>query len=163
ALPFPLCLWEVEDEDGDLRPVSVARGNVVLADHGRALPPEPLPAPEVGRTFRPVLKERGLTQALPYGDAAARRRPAAAARGGPRQAVPAVTLQGDGDTWHPRRDLLASDRTATEFVVEMEDDGRAFLRFGDGTTHGRAPEGLAPFVATYRVGNGAEGNVGADS
>ena len=39
ALPFPLCL-SVED---DAEPVSVALGNIVLADHGRTVVNQPLP------------------------------------------------------------------------------------------------------------------------
>ena len=56
----------------------------------------------------------------------------------PRSVAPDIVLIGDGETWLPRRDLLASDRFAPEFVVEMEEDGRAQLRFGDDVL-GRAP------------------------
>ena len=51
---------------------------------------------------------------------------------------------------------------ATEFVVEVENDGRARLRFGD-DDHGKRPDPGTAFVATYRVGNGAAGNVGAEA
>ena len=54
----------------------------------------------------------------------------------------------------------ASDGDAPEFVVEVENDGAATLRFGDGV-HGRRPETGTAFEATYRVGNGVAGNVGA--
>ena len=37
ALPFPLCAWDLGTEAEPV-PVSVARGNVVLADHGRHEP-----------------------------------------------------------------------------------------------------------------------------
>ncbi len=47
-----------------------------------------------------------------------------------------------------------------DFAVEVRDDGRAQLRFGDGT-HGRIPDEHTRFTATYRQGNGAAGNVGA--
>lgn len=40
ALPFPLCL----SVDGSPAVLSVALGNIVLADHGRTLPDRPLPA-----------------------------------------------------------------------------------------------------------------------
>jgi predicted phage baseplate assembly protein len=43
-------------------------------------------------------------------------------------------------------------------VVETEDDGSSFLRFGDGVM-GRLP--TSDLKATYRVGNGSAGNVGA--
>ena len=41
----------------------------------------------------------------------------------------------------------------------METDRSAWLRFGDKTL-GAAPRPLDPFTATYRIGNGAEGNAG---
>ena len=64
--------------------------------------------------------------------------------------------------WSPRRDLLASGASATDVVVETENDGSALLRFGD-DAHGQRPNAGTAFTATYRVGNGVAGNVGADS
>jgi predicted phage baseplate assembly protein len=46
------------------------------------------------------------------------------------------------------------------FVVEMEEDGTATLRFGDGVL-GHLPED--PMFATYRIERGRSGNVGAES
>jgi hypothetical protein len=81
-----------------------------------------------------------------------------------RQAGPRIALIGKRnflhDDWFPQRDLLASDDGATDFVVEVQDDGIARLRFGDGTL-GRRPEDDTLFEATYRIGNGVAGNVGA--
>jgi len=82
----------------------------------------------------------------------------------PNSAGPAVALEGTllgaTEPWTPETDLLGSDGDAAEFVVEVESDGSATLRFGDGT-HGRRPETVTAFTATYRVGNGVAGNVGA--
>jgi predicted phage baseplate assembly protein len=64
--------------------------------------------------------------------------------------------------WTPRLDLLGSDRQATDLVVEMEDDGSAQLRFGDGV-NGRAVPLDVPMSAVYRVGNGSAGNIGRDT
>ena len=60
-----------------------------------------------------------------------------------------------------RRSRTCSRATgdAPEFVVEVESNGEATLRFGDGV-HGRRPETDTSFEATYRVGNGVAGNVG---
>jgi hypothetical protein len=84
----------------------------------------------------------------------------------PRQAGPRITLHseldGHPDDWSPQRDLLGSDGDATDFTVEVQDDGIARLRFGDGT-HGRQPEPDSLFHATYRAGSGVAGNVGADA
>ncbi len=81
-----------------------------------------------------------------------------------RQAGPRIALVGTLDAqqndWFPQRDLLASDDAATDFIVEVRDDGVARLRFGD-DAHGRRPEDDTTFDATYRAGNGVAGNVGA--
>jgi predicted phage baseplate assembly protein len=95
------------------------------------------------------------------------RAPAASAvtEASPRTARPAIVLSGQhgpvAGTWLPRTDLLASG-DAREFVAELEHDGTAILRFGDGV-HGRRPEAGTVFKATYRVGNGFAGNIGAES
>ena len=60
------------------------------------------------------------------------------------------------------RDLLNSRADDREFVVEVETDLSAAIRFGD-DRHGRRPASGTAFGATYRVGNGARGNVGADA
>jgi hypothetical protein len=168
ALPFPLCLSAVTDaahKEKRVENVSVARGNVVLADHGLTVRGEPLGTVVAGQPFRPVLRRGPLTFAVPL-RADFRARPAAEmAPGLPRDARPAVVLRetaGAGSPWGPQPDLLASDRFAREFVVETEDDGRARLRFGD-DVYGLAPDEGTTFAADYRIGNGAEGNVGRDS
>ncbi len=84
----------------------------------------------------------------------------------PGAALPAINLSGTThattETWNPQQDLLASGESDLVFVVEMESDGTATLRFGD-NTNGRAPETGTHFVASYRIGNGTAGNVGVDS
>jgi hypothetical protein len=168
ALPFALCLSaRIADEKGErtVADLSIARGNVVLADHGltvRDETPEPAAVPAVGR-YRPRLRHAGLTHRVAYDDSSARAQSAAAAlRQSPQAALPALTLRDDGETWLPVPTLLNSDRFANEFVVEVEDDGRACLRFGDGVM-GRHPPADSRFAATYRIGNGPGGHVGAET
>lgn len=64
--------------------------------------------------------------------------------------------------WLPRPDLLASSGADRHVVVEIDNEGRAHLRFGDGTL-GAAPAPGGALRAAYRVGNGAAGNVGAEA
>jgi hypothetical protein len=64
--------------------------------------------------------------------------------------------------WTPQPDLLSSHCSDFHFVAEIDDDGYAHLRFGDGEL-GRAPEAGEIFSATYRVRNGAASNVGAEA
>jgi predicted phage baseplate assembly protein len=58
--------------------------------------------------------------------------------------------------------LLSSQNQDNDFVVELDNDGLAHLRFGNGEL-GRLPEAGTKFTATYRVGNGLAGNVGAEA
>jgi predicted phage baseplate assembly protein len=82
------------------------------------------------------------------------------------QAVPAIALTGTVNArttiWTPVQDLLESGESDEVFVVEIDTDGTATLRFGD-NVNGRTPETGTDFTADYRVGNGTAGNVGADS
>ena len=185
ALPFPLCLSANVSLGTGVTPtpIAVARGNIVLADHGRrvrpdeVLPtvPEPMyalvpigercahePAPPRPARFRPTLSQRELTHVAPPVDPT---KPAAHAMR--RQIIdvaPAIELvDGAGVTWTARRDLLASGPNAQDFVVECETDGTVELRFGDGVTHGQRPRAGTVFTAHYRVGNGSRGNVGGDA
>jgi hypothetical protein len=161
ALPFPLCISNLRSDGAPVTGVSVARGNVALADQGRTVAGETLTA-AAGR-FRPALARRGLTFRVPYDHAAVVERPAAAAlEQAPGEALPALELREGTVPWALRRDLLTSARFARDFMVETEDDGTAVLRFGDGTL-GRAPAPGTALEATYRVGNGRAGNLGADS
>jgi Baseplate J-like protein len=81
-------------------------------------------------------------------------------------ATPVITLtsilDADQKTWTAQQDLLADGPTDTDFVVEIESDGTARLRFGD-NVNGLRPDPDTSFTAAYRIGNGTAGNVGADT
>jgi hypothetical protein len=202
ALPFPLCISATTDEEHGrqyLEAVSLAGGNMVLADHGRTIENESLgtvssPDPRLAIVqppaedrceerelslvyprFRPRLQEGPLTQAATVTktemvDGQERRLffdPEAPAslvfRWEMERVLPVISLEdSNGIEWLPQRDLLSSDEFAPEFVAEVEEDGRATLRFGDGQ-YGLRPSSDVSFVATYRLGNGVRGNVGAEA
>ncbi|RKI64957.1 putative baseplate assembly protein [Corallococcus sp. AB049A] len=181
ALPFELCLWEVEvpaptltgeggggPAPGKKAPVSVARGNVVLVDHGRTVHGEKLLAVPAEGRYRPRLARGPLTQAgrAPDGRRAVDPRASAAAamRWDMEDVLPAVWLEEKQSrrAWTPRRTLLNSGRFSREVVAEVEEDGRARLRFGDNVL-GERPPAADTLLATYRIGNGTAGNVGAES
>ena len=201
ALSFPFCISGSTDADEYLEDVSVALGNIVLADHGRTIfgenlgqvpepqlfkipaftgeshhckniPPEPIPP-----RFRPQLQERPLTQAatvtkrvivdgktkpqrLPFDPEA----PAATVFNWQmKNVIPAIVLRdSNNQTWQPQKDLLNSNRFATEFVAEIEADGRTILRFGN-NQQGLRPTAGTHFSANYRIGNGVRGNIGAET
>ncbi|PAP76015.1 putative baseplate assembly protein [Rubrivirga marina] len=164
ALPFALCLSAVLGGT-DVEDLSLARGNVVLADQGRTVAAQPLAPPTVPASdrYRPRLRDDGLTFAAPFDADGARDRAAAEALAqDPRAALPEAALDDGDEVWAPRRDLLGSGRFAAEFVAEVDTEGEATLRFGDGVL-GKAPAAGSTFTATYRVGNGPAGNVGADA
>jgi len=161
ALTFPLCLSAIADDGTTVNAdLSVARGNLVLADHGLTTPVHLIPdeAPS-GRPFRPSLDSGPIACAEPVD-------PRASAAGAlvqdPALALPLLELAGDGATWTPQKDLLGSGPYAAEFVAEVAESGLARLRFGDGSS-GRRPSERSAFRAVARIGNGTIGNVGPDT
>jgi hypothetical protein len=159
ALPFALCVATVAGEAA-FSEMSVARGNVVLVDSGYWVAKEELPAPPSGRIYRPALGRLGVTCSAPYNDAAARAQPAAVALlQDPRAALPCVRMPGT--EWTVARDLLESTALDANFVVEIESDGSARLRFGDGVNGKSAPD--TPLEVDYRVAGGSADNVGAEA
>lgn len=183
ALAFPLCLSSrrpAPDCDSIGR-VSVARGNVLLVDHGRTVSDpawEPVPATSgtgdcacegsilemtsIPQQITPVLRQTPLTFTDPVPSGAA----SAMLERDPRRGLPSLRLDllsaGIAQMWWPRQHLLGSNATDRHFVVEMDDDGSAHLRFGDGEL-GRKPAAGDAGTAVYRVGNGSAGNAGRDS
>lgn len=182
ALPFPLCLSALgpPPQCPRLREVSIALGNVVLADHGRDAPAQDLGAVPDGQSetlcecegqpadielrpgrFNWSLDETPLThrEAAP----AAARAASASLRQDPRAALPALRLDdSDGGAWIPAFDLLSSASEDRHVVAEIDNQGVARLRFGDDDL-GKRPAAGQRFQASYRIGNGRAGNVGAHS
>ena len=188
ALPFTLCLSAIgpAPECRYLEHISVARGNVILVDHGRTQPPEYLgPVPTRGTEaicecveqpgeiqvitgrFEPWLKKAPITfrQPLPREKAgSAQPTPAASLlKQEVRRALPQVALSSrPARPWEPRDTLIESHAEDWQFVVEIDDDGVAHLRFGDGELGALPPAGMH-VTAGYRVGNGSAGNVGPEA
>jgi hypothetical protein len=188
ALPFPLCISSVTSAGVPISGVSVAYGNVIALDQGQwtkdeslgTVPPMPLaPVSGIGCNcstvsgaalprprFEPVLANQPLTFAVPYvTDVPAAQKPSASIFLSPdiSTAVPKIRVKSDdGQSWKAVEDLLSKTAEFNGFIPEIEWDGTAYLRFGDGI-YGAAPESGVGFSATYRTGNGAAGNVGRDS
>lgn len=139
--------------------VSVARGNVVFADHGTWIDGEELPPVPASEPYYPRLASSPLTFSVPFTDFAS-----ATAFLAPdtRLAAPAIILTGGGTTWAPEPDLLTSTGADPRFVPEIEREGSVCLRFGDGQ-HGARPDPGQKLTARYRVGSGTAGNVGRDA
>jgi Baseplate J-like protein len=209
ALPFSLCISAIGPAPACLliENISVARGNILLVDHGQTIY-ESLPdcVPIATTTaycdecerqaaditvsagpYGPSLKQTPLTFSQPLPATGTQTPAAQMLPQDPRSALPNIVLKSqppspDTDllatsdcphpldctdftnpqlsTWLPLYDLLESGGEDYNFVVEMDNDGDAHLRFGDDEL-GREPEPLEVFCARYRVGNGQSGNVGA--
>jgi hypothetical protein len=181
ALQFPLCLSARIPGRDTLLNVSVARGNIVLADHGRTIeeeftPKTPVPA---DRIFRFRLSEGPLTMQCQPDTVSYDRDPASptfARLVTPRtdltctvrRAKPAIALLIDfpgspqPQLWEPVPDLLSSPESEPHFTVEVDNDGHPTVRFGD-DEYGKRPVGATAFTAVYRIGNGRAGNVGAEA
>ena len=160
AMPISLCINGLVCRD-----LFCARGNVALADQGRTVERRallPAQVPQKG-SYRPRLSHKNITFSTIYDHESAQSQSASTCiLQKSYDAMPAVRLEDDGSEWVARPDLLGSRRLSCHFVVEMEEDGTAFLRFGDGIL-GRKPSSGAILRATYRVGNGTMGNIGPDS
>ena len=72
------------------------------------------------------------------------------------------SLEALQQPWKVRPDLFGSTSADRHAVLEIDNEGRGHLRFGRGGL-GRTPAAGTAFRATYRVGNGPAGNVGAES
>jgi hypothetical protein len=206
ALPFSFCISALgkPPECSLIEKISVARGNIILSDHGQTYSEalgevqpkaatlscinEGVPGETnvEAEAMRPHLHRGPLTFSQPIkGDL-----PASKLLGqDPRLALPWIELDSSRkegfepvsergtdsehssdatymprileDKWTSVLDLLESNSLDRHFVVEMDNDGLAQLRFGDGEL-GRMPEAGTGFTASYRVGNGPAGNIGQD-
>ena len=116
--------------------------------------------------YRPRLKHAPVTQQAPYDPenppASATSTMTLSMRDPRRLPLPRVSLHERGieGDWEARRELLNSGPVDKAFVAEVETDGSTYLRFGDGQLGLRPASGIE-LLATYRVGNGTAGNIGA--
>jgi predicted phage baseplate assembly protein len=78
------------------------------------------------------------------------------------RSISTLKVTVDGNPWHERTSLLESGPNDMVFKVEIGDLGEATVVFGDGV-FGMRPAETSIVIATYRVGGGSIGNVGADS
>ena len=178
ALPFPLCLSATSDDCIYYDDISIAHGNVILVDHGEMVEDEldPVGSSEPQKTcdecgevfypnprhYNPHLKRYPLifreTPSLlgPISSLLNQR--------DPRAALPVVMLHEmeSNKEWLPRYDLLSSGGDDRDFVVEVDDERIAHLRFGDDEL-GEQPTPGTQFTAYYRIGEPLAGNVGADA
>ena len=184
ATTMPFCLSSADAVTGQAIPlVTLARGNVTPADHGRTVirsfpnltaPELELPRLDPGSGRWPIdvqaLADGPLTfQTMPEdapfapdGRLATGRhdlgRPAAAA-------LPAISVEyawpgGERELFRPVRSLIGSSPFDAHFVAEVGNTDETRLRFGD-DQYGRRVGAPSATRARYRIGNGPAGNLGA--
>lgn len=157
ALPFPLCLSLTLHDGTAVRRASLARGNIVVADHGRTVVEEhSFDPPYGGDRARLQLALGPLTMKSnqPEQDPDVR-------RAGPAIRLKVGRSSGPPTEWKPVRSLLDSGEFDADFVTDVDSGGRAELRFGDGD-YGQRLLDARTITATYRIGNGRAGNIGAE-
>lgn len=184
-LTFSLCVSSINEKGEHIEEVSVARGNLVLADHGLRVKEEGLPLP-----ITPAYESqrRAHRIRLRYGPLSFRMDADLEDRSvknmlnvDPRRAKPQVldlrVNTSPPSQWMaaPESSLLNSSQFDAHYVVETDNSGRAVIRFGNGENGKALPE-ITPsddenettkqkdiIDVTYRVGVGVSGNVGPDS
>ncbi|MDY6899147.1 MAG: putative baseplate assembly protein [Cyanobacteriota bacterium] len=175
ALPFDLWISNLDSKGSQIENISVVRGNVVLVDHGRTIGDDAEDIGDLGTVplkgrYRPRLEFGPLTQQGYLRDCNdlwvtfdSQSSATSVMSWEMRSVRPSISIWERGEReipWFPQQDLLNSDRFSREFVVETEDDGGTYLRFGDNQL-GKRPTPGKSFQAIYRIGNGKLGNVGA--
>lgn len=65
------------------------------------------------------------------------------------------------EEWTEQASLIHSTGADQHFLVEIDEQGRGTIRFGDGINGRRLPDD-ATVTCQYQVGNGLDGNIGAD-
>ena len=172
ALVFPLCLSFAAEDGTTVEQVSVARGNLAVAVHGRRIrqwhPSEPTLPDAVGvhlgaRAYRFGLTEGPLSFATPFGSSAV----APQQLPDPRNALPRIRVQEhiageDPRDWTPQTSLLSSEPADRHFLAEVDNIGRPVVRFGDGSA-GAAPTEGSFLEIEYWTGSGAGGNIPGDA
>jgi len=183
ALPFPLCISVLGPPPhcDILQDVSIVCGNVIIVDHGKTVDEDLGKVPlaetlecctgpgiladtaDIPGRYSPALKYVPLTFSEPLLEDA----PASQILiQDVRKALPQLSLNAThpvtGEAmWSPQQDLLGSNADDRHVVTETDNDGQAFLRFGNGEM-GRQPDAGTAFHGTYRIGNGLAGNIGSD-
>ena len=183
ALTFPLCLSSRQDDGTYIDDISVARGNLVLADHGETLE-EWYPADPHAVPFIPGVKQGNIAYRFElsggpvtfhsplYSNDQDKPSVQQMLEVDPHRAIahiylenyekPSDTLTNKHTDWEVVPHLLDSNSFHRHFVVESRNNGKAIVRFGDGES-GLTPPEESYFNAIYRVGNGTSGNVGSDT
>lgn len=176
ALTFPLCVSSQLKNGTIVENVSVARGNLILADYGRTIeewhPADPNVDPAAPGIRKSKIAYRFELQGGPVtfhspeqNDEEEKPSVREMLEVNPRKTIANAYLEfyedaPDPTPWEVVPHLLDSKSFDRHFVVDTQNNGTAIIRFGDGMYGMEPPEGFHIRVI-YRVGNGTVGNVGS--
>lgn len=154
ALPIAFCL-SAKDNDGNTIDVSILMGNILLADHGNTIV-EDLKFIEANKTLSLKYGTLSATSKINENSSATE-----ANKIDLQKVLPAISLYETNSSallWEPAKDLLSAGFNSRLFVLDMDNEGKAHIRFGD-NINGQRPAVGSTFKAVYRVGNGKVGNI----
>lgn len=143
------CTLEIAPPLADVldRDSVVVYGNVAPASHGETVS-QILGAGDAATPFqRFELKQLPLTYRAAANETGAKSE---------------LTLRVADIAWAERPTLFGASPTERAYTVEVDEQGRNCVVFGDGVRGARLPSGVNNVRATYRKGLGVAGNVAAD-
>ena len=129
---------------------TVLKGNNIVATHGTTVADEPIYVGDgtPGQAF--TLSRIPATHRL---------RPQPSQR---RRSQPDLDVRVDGVRWERVDSLIASQPADTHYTTSIDENDYLTIRFGTGA-RGSVPPAGSQVTATYRIGLGSRGNVGADT
>ena len=158
--------FTVDCPDGKVEDVSFFNGNLVEIYHG-------LPVSSVFKapgallsgsqeSYYEITERWGTICRLPEGRLSYKN----TAPGGevPPESTLEVEVESPGGgtvRWEEVSSLAHSDEDDNHFIVETDEMGNSLIRFGDGVNGRELPDG-AKVYCTYQIGEGRDGNIGAD-
>lgn len=76
---------------------------------------------------------------------------------------PELTIRVDGREWQPVDSFFDRGPKDEVYIIRHDDEGNAWIQFGDGIMGSRLPSGIKNVTAEYRTGTGALGPVKEDT
>ena len=129
---------------------TVIYGNVAPVTHGATAPDEVLGSGDPSQPSQRFLLRRSPLAFVP--DPTAERGVRAA-----------VEIFVDDERWTEAATLADSNSTDKHYALDIDENERAFVQFGDGTFGAQPASGRNNIRARYRVGHGIAANVNADA
>jgi len=144
--------------------ISIARGNMILAEHGRWIEGEGLPSID-DDDYTATLERPELSYRVPLATDHTTQSAASVLIQDPREALPVIQLYESSQPnsfWNPVTNFFSSSYFTQGFIVEIDNEQKITLRFSE-STQGKRPAIGQEFIANYRIGKGVVGNIGQDS